>query len=46
MDMDMDMGAQIYKDLDQQIQAAKYFIQVETMRCLMAQKLQQNEEKE
>ena len=38
--------SQIYEDLDQQIQAAKYFIQVESMRCLMIQKLQQNEEKE
>ena len=36
--------SQIYKDLNQQIQAAKYFIQVEEIRCLMVQKLNQNED--
>ena len=38
--------SQIYEDLDQQVEAAKYFIQVESMRCLMVQKLQLNEEQE
>ena len=33
--------SKIYGDLGQHIQAAKYFIKVESIRCEMVQKLQQ-----